>query len=157
MHISDHLPAGPLGIVFPSVFGVLYCSDNPNSTGLAVRPAPLLELAEELRKDGQTAMLVAVDGNVAGLVGVSDPIKESTPDAIRELRAAGLKIIMVTGDNKTHRQGSSGQALHAVGIPLTAGALSPSFGLLVNPMISAAAMSLSSVSVIWNALRLRTE
>ncbi len=46
-------------------------------------------------------MLVAVDGKAAGLVGVSDPIKESTPDAIRELRAAGLKIIMVTGDNET--------------------------------------------------------
>jgi len=46
-------------------------------------------------------MLVAVDGKAAGIVGVADPIKESTPDAIRELRAAGLKIIMVTGDNVT--------------------------------------------------------
>jgi len=46
-------------------------------------------------------MLVAVDGKAAGLIGVSDPIKESTPAAIRELRAAGLKIIMVTGDNTT--------------------------------------------------------
>ena len=46
-------------------------------------------------------MLVAVDGKAAGLVGVADPIKESTPDAIRELKAAGLKVIMVTGDNAT--------------------------------------------------------
>jgi Cu+-exporting ATPase len=54
-----------------------------------------------LRKEGQTVMLVAVDGKAAGIVGVADPIKESTPDAIRELREAGLKIIMVTGDNAT--------------------------------------------------------
>jgi len=63
---------------------------------LSVDPAPLLDQAETLRKEGQTVMLVAVDGKAAGIVGVADPIKESTPDAIRELRAAGLKIIMVT-------------------------------------------------------------
>ena len=68
---------------------------------LSVDPAPLLDRAEALRKEGQTVMLVAVDGKAAGLVGVADPIKESTPDAIRELKAAGLKIIMVTGDNAT--------------------------------------------------------
>jgi Cu+-exporting ATPase len=218
---------------------------------LAVDPAPLLERAEELRKEGQTVMLVAVDGKAAGLVGVSDPIKESTPDAIRELTAAGLKIIMVTGDNKTtakavadklgiefyadvlpqkkaevvkecQQKGSvvamAGDGVNdapalaradigiamgtgtdvameaggitllkgdlrgilrarhlskstmlnirenlffafvynAVGVPLAAGVLFPHFGLLLNPMIAAAAMSFSSVSVIVNALRLRT-
>jgi Cu+-exporting ATPase len=218
---------------------------------LAVDPAPLLDRAEALRKEGQTVMLVAVDGKAAGLVGVSDPIKESTPDAIRELRAAGLKIIMVTGDNKTtakavadklgiefyadvlpqkkaevvkerQQKGSvvamAGDGVNdapalaqadigiamgtgtdvameaggitllkgdlrgilrarhlskstmlnirenlffafvynAVGVPLAAGVLFPSFGLLLNPMIAAAAMSFSSVSVIANALRLRT-
>jgi Cu+-exporting ATPase len=218
---------------------------------LSIDPAPLLDRAEALRKEGQTVMLVAVDGKVAGLVGVSDPIKESTPDAIRELRAAGLKIIMVTGDNATtakavadklgiefeadvlpqrkadvvkerQQKGSvvamAGDGVNdapalaqadigiamgtgtdvameaggitllkgdlrgilrarhlskstmlnirenlffafvynAVGVPLAAGVLFPAFGLLLNPMIAAAAMSFSSVSVIANALRLRT-
>lgn len=218
---------------------------------LAVDPAPLLERAEALRKEGKTVMLVAVDGKAAGLVGVSDPIKESTPDAIRELRAAGLKVIMVTGDNATTAKAVANQlgiefeadvrpeekaevikgwqqkgsvvamagdgvndapalaqadigiamgtgadvameaggitllkgdlrgilrarhlskstmrnirenlffafVYNAVGIPLAAGALFPAFGLLLNPMIAAAAMSFSSVSVIANALRLRT-
>jgi Cu+-exporting ATPase len=218
---------------------------------LSVDPAPLLDRAEALRKEGQTVMLVAVDGKAAGIVGVADPIKDSTPDAIRELTAAGLKIIMVTGDNATtakavadklgiefyadvlpqkkaevvkERQKSGSvvamagdgvndapalaqadigiamgtgtdvameaggitllkgdlrgilRARHlsrstmrnirenlffafvynAVGVPLAAGVLFPAFGLLLNPMIAAAAMSFSSVSVIANALRLRT-
>jgi Cu+-exporting ATPase len=218
---------------------------------LSVDPAPLLDRAEALRKEGQTVMLVAVDGKAAGLVGVADPIKESTPDAIRELKAAGLKVIMVTGDNATTAkavadklgiefeadvlpqkkaevvkerqqtgsvvamagdgvndapalaQADIGIAMgtgtdvameaggitllkgdlrgilrarhlskstmrnirenlffafvyNVVGVPLAAGVLFPAFGLLLNPMIAAAAMSFSSVSVIGNALRLRT-
>jgi Cu+-exporting ATPase len=218
---------------------------------LSVDPGALLDRAEALRKAGQTVMLVAVDGKATGLVGVADPIKESTPDAIRELKAAGLKIIMVTGDNvttakavadklgiefeadvlpqkkaeivKERQQKGSVVAMagdgvndapalaqadigiamgtgtdvameaggitllkgdlcgilrarhlskstmlniqenlffafvyNAVGVPLAAGVLFPSFGLLLNPMIAAAAMSFSSVSVIANALRLRT-
>jgi Cu+-exporting ATPase len=218
---------------------------------LSVDPAPLLDRAEALRKEGQTVMLVAVDGHAAGIVGVADPIKNSTADAIRELREAGLKIIMVTGDNATtakavadklgiefyadvlpqkkaevvkkcQQKGSvvamAGDGVNdapalaqadigiamgtgtdvameaggitllkgdlrgilrarhlskstmrnirenlffafvynAVGVPLAAGVLFPAFGLLLNPMIAAAAMSFSSVSVIANALRLRT-
>jgi Cu+-exporting ATPase len=218
---------------------------------LSVDPGPLLDPAEALRNEGQTVMLVAVDGKAAGLVGVADPIKESTPDAIRELKAAGLKIIMVTGDNATtaravadklgiefeadvlpekkaevvkerQQKGSvvamAGDGVNdapalaqadigiamgtgtdvameaggitllkgdlrgilrarhlskstmrnirenlffafvynVVGVPLAAGVLFPAFGLLLNPMIAAAAMSFSSVSVIGNALRLRT-
>ena len=218
---------------------------------LSVDPGPLLDRAEALRKEGQTVMLVAVDGKAAGIAGVADPIKESTPDAIRELKAAGLKIIMVTGDNATTAkavadklgiefeadvlpqkkadvvkerqqkgsvvamagdgvndapalaQANIGIAMgtgtdaameaggitllkgdlrgilrarhlskstmrnirenlffafvyNAVGVPLAAGVLFPGFGLLLNPMIAAAAMSFSSVSVIANALRLRT-
>jgi Cu+-exporting ATPase len=217
---------------------------------LSVDPAPLADRAEAMRKEGQTVMLVAVDGKAAGIVGVADSIKESTPDAIRELRAAGLKIIMVTGDNATTAkavadklgiefeadvlprkkadvvkelqlkgavvamagdgvndapalaQADIGIAMgtgtdvameaggitllkgdlrgilrarhlskstmrnirenlffafvyNAVGVPLAAGVLFPAFGLLLNPMIAAAAMSFSSVSVIANALRLR--
>jgi Cu+-exporting ATPase len=216
---------------------------------LSVDPAPLLDRAEALRKEGQTVMLVAVDGKAAGIVGVADPIKDSTPDAIRELREAGLKVIMVTGDNATtakavadklgiefyadvlpqkkaevikerQQKGSvvamAGDGVNdapalaqadigiamgtgtdvameaggitllkgdlrgilrarhlskstmrnirenlffafvynAVGVPLAAGVLFPAFGLLLNPMIAAAAMSFSSVSVIANALRL---
>ena len=68
---------------------------------LSVDPSPLLDRAEDLRKEGQTVMLIAVDGKAAGIVGVADPIKDSTPDAIRELKAAGLTVIMVTGDNAT--------------------------------------------------------
>jgi Cu+-exporting ATPase len=219
--------------------------------GLSIDPTPLLDRAEELRKQGQTVMLVALDGKAAGIVGVADPIKESTPDAIRELRSAGLKVIMVTGDNATtakavadklgiefkadvlpqtkaevvkeyQRKGAvvamagdgvndapalaqadigiamgtgTDVAMEAgsitllkgdlrgilrarhlskstmrnirenlffafvyniVGVPLAAGVLFPAFGLLLNPMIAAAAMSFSSVSVIANALRLRT-
>jgi Cu+-exporting ATPase len=218
---------------------------------LSVDPGTLLDRAEALRKEGQTVMLVAVDGKAAGIVGVADPIKESTPNAIRELRAAGLKIIMVTGDNATtakavadklgiefeadvlpqkkadvvkerQQKGSvvamAGDGVNdapalaqadigiamgtgtdvameaggitllkgdlrgilrarhlskstmrnirenlffafvynVVGVPLAAGVLFPAFGLLLNPMIAAAAMSFSSVSVIGNALRLRT-
>jgi P-type Cu+ transporter len=219
-------------------------------SGLSIDASPLLDRAEELRKKGQTVMLVAVNGKAAGIVGVADSIKESTPDAIRELRAAGLKVIMVTGDNATtaravadalgieFRAGVLPQAkaevvkeyqlkgavvamagdgvndapalaqadigiamgtgtdvameagsitllkgdlrgilrarrlsestmrnirenlffafvYNVVGVPLAAGVLFPAFGLLLNPMIAAAAMSFSSISVIANALRLR--
>ena len=218
---------------------------------LSIDPEPLIKQGETLRKEGQTVMMIAVDGKAAGLVAVSDPIKESTPEAIRELKAAGLKIIMVTGDNattaqavadelgiafeadvlperkaeviKAHQQQGAIVAMagdgvndapalaqanigiamgtgadvameagaitllkgdlrailrarhlslttmrnirqnlffafvyNMVGVPLAAGVLFPVFGLLLNPMIAAAAMSFSSVSVIANALRLRS-
>jgi len=217
---------------------------------LSVDPSQLIVKAEEMRRNGQTVMLIAVDGKAAGVVGVSDPIKESTAAAVRELKAAGLKIIMVTGDNATTARAvaeklgiefeadvlpegkaevikarqqkgsivamagdgvndapalaqadvgiamgtgtdvaieSAGITLlkgdlrgilrarhlsqstmrnikenlffafvyNAVGVPLAAGVLFPFFGLLLNPMIAAAAMSFSSVSVIANSLRLR--
>ncbi|MBI1947673.1 MAG: copper-translocating P-type ATPase [Deltaproteobacteria bacterium] len=207
--------------------------------------------AEELRADGQTVMLLAVDGKLAGLIGVADPIKQSTAEAIRLLHADGMRIVMLTGDSRTtaasvarklgiddvvaevlpdqkldvvkRLQGegrtvamagdgindapalaqahvgiamgtgtdvameSAGVTLikgdlrgiararalsrrtmanikqnlffafvyNALGVPIAAGVAYPLFGLLLSPMIAAAAMSLSSVSVIGNALRLR--
>ncbi|MEJ2200203.1 MAG: copper-translocating P-type ATPase, partial [Desulfuromonadaceae bacterium] len=218
---------------------------------LAVETAELVGPAEQLRKQGCTAMFVAVDGRPAGLLGVSDPIKESTPRAIRELHGMGLKIVMLTGDNETtaravaERLGidqieaevspdrkhavvkelraagrmvamagdgindapalaqaqvgiamgsgtevameSAGITLvkgdlmgivkairlsratmgnirqnlffafiyNGLGVPVAAGMLYPFFGVLLSPMLAAAAMSLSSLSVVSNALRLR--
>jgi Cu+-exporting ATPase len=213
--------------------------------------AELLQKAEELQMQAQTVMFVAVDGKAAGLITVSDPIKNSTPNAIREIHKLGLKIIMLSGDNENTAQSvakSLGidethanvtpnykqqfvlqaknkvgfvamagdgindapalaaadvgiamgtgtdvamesadvtlvkgdlmgivRAIHlshammknirqnlffafiynALGIPIAAGLLYPFTGLLLNPIIAAFAMSLSSVSVIANALRLR--
>jgi len=210
-----------------------------------------LEAAEEMRSDGQTVMFLAVDGAVAGLLGVADPIKESTPEAVRMLHEDGLRIVMLTGDSRTTaeavarklgideviaevlpqdknaavrrlqdqggRVGMAGDGINdapalaqadvgiamgtgadvamesagvtlvkgdlrgivrarllsratmsnirqnlffaffynALGVPIAAGVLYPVFGLLLSPMLAAAAMSFSSVSVIGNALRLR--
>ena len=207
--------------------------------------------ADILRTDGKTAMFIAVDGTLAGIVAVADPIKESTAQAIKELHAQGLRVIMATGDNERTAQAVAGKlgidevragvlpedkktlieqlrkdghkiamagdgvndapalaaadvgiamgtgadvamesagitllggdlmgivrarklahatlrnikqnlffafAYNALGIPIAAGLLYPVTGLLLSPMIAAAAMSLSSVSVIANALRLR--
>ncbi|MBZ5538429.1 MAG: cadmium-translocating P-type ATPase [Acidobacteriia bacterium] len=61
----------------------------------------LLERAEALRREGQTVMFVAIDGHPAGMLGVADPIKKSTPEAIRMLHAEGVRIVMLTGDSRT--------------------------------------------------------
>ena len=207
--------------------------------------------ADALRSDGQTVMYVALDGKFAGLLGVMDPIKDSTIQAIKNLKALGIEVIMLTGDNKTTAEAvakkvgvekfhadvlpqkkaeiikelqaqkkfvamagdgindapalaqaqvgiamgtgtdvamkSAGITLikgdlsgivrardlseatiknikqnlffafgyNSVGIPVAAGVLYPFFGILLSPVIAAAAMSLSSVSVIGNALRLK--
>jgi Cu+-exporting ATPase len=68
---------------------------------LGVAPGAFAEAAESLRREGQTVMFVAIDARIAGLLGVADPIKETTPDAIRQLHAEGLRIVMLTGDNRT--------------------------------------------------------
>jgi Cu+-exporting ATPase len=218
---------------------------------LGVDPGELVGRAEELRTEGQTVMFVAVDGRAAGLVGVADPVKETTPEAIRQLHEEGLRIVMLTGDNRTTAEAvakrlgldeveaevlpdrkaeevkslqaegrkvamagdgindapglaqaqvgiamgtgtdvameSAGVTLvkgdlrgivrarrlsqatmrnirqnlffafvyNSIGVPIAAGVLYPFFGLLLSPMIAAAAMSMSSVSVVSNALRLR--
>jgi len=218
---------------------------------LAIEPGELPSRAETLRGDGQTVMLLAIDGKAAGLIGVADPVKASTPDAIRALHEEGVQVIMLTGDNRVtaeavakklgidrieaevlpeqkasivkqlQAQGrivamagdgindapalaqaqvgiamgtgtdvameSAGVTLikgdltgivravrlsratmknirqnlffafiyNVLGIPIAAGVLYPFFGLLLSPIIAAAAMSFSSVSVISNALRLR--
>ncbi|MCX6596330.1 MAG: heavy metal translocating P-type ATPase [Acidobacteria bacterium] len=71
---------------------------------LSVDSQPLVKRSEDLRKEGQTVMLVAIDGKAAGLVGVSDPIKASTPEAIQLLHAEGIRLVMLTGDNPTTAQ-----------------------------------------------------
>ena len=207
--------------------------------------------ADNLRAEGQTVMFVAIDGSLAGLIGVADPIKETTPEAIRQLHQEGLRIVMMTGDSRITAEAvarklgiddvipevlpdqkaalvkqlqdsgrivamagdgindapalaqahvgiamgtgtdvameSAGVTLvkgdlrgivrarrlsratmgnikqnlffafvyNALGVPVAAGILYPWTGLLLSPMIAAAAMSFSSVSVIGNALRLR--
>ncbi|PYO01863.1 MAG: copper-transporting ATPase [Candidatus Rokuibacteriota bacterium] len=216
-----------------------------------VELGPLAARAKALREEGQTLIFLAVDGALAGLIGVADPVKDSTPEAIRLLRAEGLRVVMLTGDNPTtaeavartlrldgviadvqppekaavvERLQAEGQIVamagdgindapalarahvgiamgtgtdvamesagvtlvkgdlrgivrarrlshatmrnirqnlwwafvyNALGVPIAAGILYPIFGLLLSPMIASAAMSLSSVSVIANALRLR--
>ncbi len=207
--------------------------------------------AEAMRKDGQTVMFVGVAGKLAGLIGVADPIKETTAEAIKLLHQDNIRIVMLTGDSKTTAQvvasklkldevvaevlpGEKAEAVkklqdagrivamagdgindapalsqahvgiamgtgtdiamesagvtlvkgdlrgivrarllssatmrnikqnlffafvyNSLGVPIAAGVLYPAFGLLLSPMIAAAAMSFSSVSVIGNALRLR--
>ncbi|NIA27568.1 MAG: heavy metal translocating P-type ATPase [Desulfobulbaceae bacterium] len=211
----------------------------------------LADSADKFRQDGQTVMFVAIDGEAAGLLGVADPVKETTPDAIRQLHGAGLKVVMLTGDNSVTANAVARQigiddvhadvspedkntviknlqaggavvamagdgindapalaqadvgiamgtgtdvamesagvtlvrgdllgvararalsqatmrnirqnlffafAYNTAGVPIAAGILYPFFGMLLSPMIAAAAMSLSSISVIGNALRLR--
>ncbi len=230
-----------------------FLEESGIASGESAEDAGLLDrlAAGQLRADGQTVMFVSVDGQVAGLLGVTDPIKETTAEAVRKLSTAGIRIVMVTGDNaatagvvadklgleevvadvlpdeklriveRLQREGRvvamAGDGINdapalsqahvgiamgtgtdvamesaqvtlvkgdlrgivrarrlsrvtminikqnlffafvynALGVPLAAGVLYPFFGILLNPMIAAAAMSFSSVSVIANALRLR--
>ena len=68
---------------------------------LQVKPGDLAARAEEMRRDGQTVMFLAIDGQAVGLLGVADPIKKSTPEAIQELHQEGVRIVMLTGDSRT--------------------------------------------------------
>jgi len=218
---------------------------------IGINATPLADHAETLRRDGATAVFLAVDGKPAGVVAISDPIKATTPDALRALAADGIRVVMLTGDNRTTAQAvarrlgiaeieaevlpdqksavieklrkegravamagdgvndapalaaaevgiamgsgsdvaieSAGVTLlkgdligivkaralsqavmrnirqnlffafiyNAAGVPIAAGVLYPVFGILLSPIIAAAAMALSSVSVVGNALRLR--
>jgi Cu+-exporting ATPase len=68
---------------------------------LGVDPGTLRDRAERLRREGQTVMFVVIDGRPAGLVGVADPVKTTTVEAIKALHAQGIKVVMLTGDNRT--------------------------------------------------------
>ncbi len=218
---------------------------------LGVEMKNLPEMADKLRKKGQTVMFIAIDKKAAGLIGVADPIKKSTPEAIRDLHDENIRVVMLTGDSrktaeavaktldidqvyaevlpeqkaeivkglqkKGHIVAMAGDGINdapalaqadvgiamgtgtdvamesagvtlvkgdmraivrafrlsratmrnikenlffafvynSAGIPIAAGILYPFFGILLSPMIAAAAMSFSSVSVIANALRLK--
>jgi Cu+-exporting ATPase len=220
-------------------------------TSLGIDTTTLHAEAERLRQDGATVINMAVDGRLAGLFAIADPVKASTPEALKALAAEGIKVIMLTGDNRTTAEAvarrlgiadveaevlpdqksavvsklqkagrvvamagdgvndapalaaaevgiamgtgtdvameSAGITLlkgdlvgivrarklsqatmsnirqnlffafiyNAAGIPIAAGILYPAFGLLLSPIVAAAAMALSSVSVVGNALRLR--
>ncbi len=76
---------------------------------LGIEKTDIIEKADELREQGQTVMLVGVDGEMAGLIAVADPIKETTPQALRDLRAQGLRIVMLTGDNEKTARAVAGQ------------------------------------------------
>jgi Cu+-exporting ATPase len=76
---------------------------------MKVRPTELSKRADDLRRDGQTVMSVVVEGELVGLVGVADPIKKSTPEAIRLLHEEGVRIVMLTGDNRTTAEAVAGK------------------------------------------------
>jgi len=135
--------------------------------------ASLAASAELQREQAATVIFVGVDGRLAGYVAIADPIKATTPAALAALKAAGIRIVVLTGDGKTTAQAVARQigidevvaqvfpedkaaVYNAGGVPLAAGVLYPMFGLLLSPMVAAAAMALSSVSVIANSLRLRS-
>lgn len=218
---------------------------------LGVDPGGIAQKAEAMRADGQTVMFVVVENKVVGLLGVADPIKQTTPEAIRQLHKDGIRVVMLTGDSRTTAQAVAGKlqideviaevlpqdkisivkrlqgegrfvamagdgindapalaqaqvgiamgtgtdvamesagvtlvkgdlrgiarsrmlsratmknikqnlffafVYNALGVPIAAGVLYPFFGILLSPIIAAAAMSFSSVSVVSNALRLR--
>jgi Cu+-exporting ATPase len=236
----------------PTGKGAIGTVDNARFLGeVGISVAPLEAQAEQLREDGATAIYLAANGKIAGVIAIADPVKATTPEAIKALTAEGVRVVMLTGDNKTtaqavarrlgiteveaevlpdqksavverlRREGravamagdgvndapalaaaevgiamgtgtdvaieSAGVTLlkgdltgivrarrlsaatmgnirqnlffafvyNAAGVPIAAGALYPAFGILLSPIIAAAAMALSSVSVIGNALRLR--
>ncbi|MCX8278772.1 heavy metal translocating P-type ATPase [Phyllobacterium sp. 0TCS1.6C] len=250
--VSDFEAATGKGVSGTIAGNTVLIGNSTMMQGADIDVSALEQSAEEMRRDGKSAMFIGVDGKAAGIIAVVDPIKSTTHDAIKSLHRAGLRIIMATGDNATtakavaERLGiddaradmlpekkkelvdslrargarvamagdgindspalaaadvgiamgtgadvaveSAGITLvkgdlngivrarhlaeatlrnirqnlffafvyNVLGVPVAAGVLYPLFGTLLSPMIAAAAMSLSSVSVIANALRLRS-
>ncbi len=220
-------------------------------TEIGVSTDQLADEADKLRADGATAIFAAIDGKVAGILAIADPVKQTTPEALKALHAEGIRIVMLTGDNRTTANAVARElgidevhaevlpedkkkivedlrakgrvvamagdgvndapalaaadvgiamgtgtdvamesagitlvkgdlvgimrarrlsyttmknirqnlffafAYNAAGVPVAAGVLYPLFGILLTPVVAAAAMALSSVSVVGNALRLR--
>jgi len=116
---------------------------------LGVDISPLAETAEQLRADGQTAMFVSESGRPVGLIGVADPIKGDLR-GIARARQLSRQTMSNIKQNLFFAF-----IYNSAGVPVAAGILYPFFGILLSPIIGAAAMSFSSVSVITNALRLK--
>jgi Cu+-exporting ATPase len=142
---------------------------------LSLEAGALIEAGDRGRAQGQAVMLVAIDGRAAGLIGVADPVKSSTPQAVRELHAEGIRVVMLTGDNRATAQVVAeklgidrveaevlpDQKAVIVRRPQQESAVVAMAGDGINDAPALAqshvgiAMGFSSVSVIGNALRLR--
>ena len=93
--------AGEVAVYFEAAGVIVALGNRALLDSLGIDPGALADRAEALRAEAQTVMFVAVDGKAAGLLGVADPIKDSTPDAIAALHREGLRIVMLTGDSAT--------------------------------------------------------
>ena len=126
--------------------------------------------AARLAEDGKTPLFIAAGTSLLGVIAVADVVKADSAAAIAALREMGCDVVLLTGDNQRTADAIARQVgvsrviaqvlpqaffYNSVGIPVAAGVLYPAFGITLNPMIAAAAMSLSSVCVVSNALRLR--
>src|SRR5207247_1439095 len=122
---------------------------------LGIVDSTLSSRAEELRRNGQTVIFVSIDRRVAGLLGVADPVRPSTPQAIRDLKREGLRFLMLTGDSHATAENIAWQlGIDEVEAEVLTAQKSAGVRLL-SPSFAAASMRCISVSVITNSLRLR--
>ena len=112
-----------------------------------VQIADLGRRQDEIVAAWRTAVMVAVDGRVAGVIGIADAPRDTARAAVQTLHAAGIKVVMLTGDNQV--------GYNTIALPIAAGVFEPAFGLVLRPEIAALSMSGSSLLVAANALHLK--